>query len=108
MVTTQAVSPKLQNITVDIAPGWAPKTRMLYLEANIRFKATITDLRIYFLEDVLKKYTLPEFISLFPVLTSVRVSSNQSRCSAFNVSRVFKAAPQLQELVLSYGTCYRS
>lgn len=102
LVTAQAELPKLQNITMDIAP-WTPKRRQLYLEANLQFKATITDLHIYFLEDVPKKYTLIKFLSLFPLLTSFGVATNKHPCPDFNLSQVFQAAPLLQKLTLRYG-----
>lgn len=101
LITSRAELPKLQNITMDITP-WTPKRRQLYLEANLLFKATITDLCIYLLEDVLKKYTLFEFLSLFPLLTTFSVATNKHPCPDLNFSQVLQAAPLLQELTLKY------
>ncbi|GAA5813409.1 hypothetical protein MFLAVUS_006887 [Mucor flavus] len=103
LASAKGRSPKLYNITVvdKYLNRW---TQQAFIDAIIRFKATLTYMRIYYLEDILKKYSFPEFISLFPVLTRFRARTTRFCCPAFSYSQIFKAAPQLQDLTLEYGT----
>ncbi|KAI9364137.1 hypothetical protein BD770DRAFT_462712 [Pilaira anomala] len=103
----EAKMKKIQEIHTNNPEFCRPVIKDLYMWMNVRYRATVTTLEIYDLQndETVRKYGgLIKLISKFPNLTHLKAksSSRQVQGLDMDLKKLLKAAPQLQELKL-YG-----
>lgn len=103
----EAKMKKIQEIHVDNPEFCRPVIKDLYMWMNVRYRATVTTLEIYDLQNdvTVSKYGgLIKLVSKFPNLTHLKAKSSSRKVQGFDMDleKLLKSAPQLQELKL-YG-----